>query len=271
VAHRFSGGGDEFFQRIRQTGVQRSNPVNLIKHFTLTATAIAAAFATLGCAGPQPRLQPIRGMPAQPTGVTALDFTNCEPGKTPADFQSDQTGPGEPASWTVVADPTVPARKRVLAQTSADAVNRQRFPVCVYRPLSLRDVEVSVRFKPISGKVDQCGGVIVRYQDRDNYYVLRANTLEDNVRFYKVEKGKRSLIAGIPAKISPGQWHTLSLLACGPRFIATFDDQPFEAGDATFAGPGKIGLWTKADAVTHFDHVVVKSYDAPGAQKSGSP
>ncbi len=91
------------------------------------------------------------------------------------------------------------------------------------------------------------------------------------MRFYKLEKGKRFLIAGIPARITPGQWHTLTLLADGPRFIATFDDQQFEAGDITFADPGKIGLWTKADALTEFDHLVVKSYDLPIATKPAAP
>ncbi len=245
--------------------------MNRLTHATLTTTTIAIATTTFGCAGTPIRLRPIRGMPAQPTHVTTLDFAKCDLNKTPADWRSDQTGIGESASWIVVAEPTVAGEKRVLAQMSADAVNRQRFPLCVCQSLSLKDVEVSVRFKPISGQVDQCGGVIVRYQDKDNYYVLRANTLEENVRFYKIEKGKRSLIAGIPAKVSLGQWHTLSLLACGQRFIATFDDKPFEAGDATFASPGKIGLWTKADAVTHFDHVVVKSYDGQAVPKTTSP
>jgi hypothetical protein len=245
--------------------------MNFLKYATRTAAAIAITIAPLGCAQPQVRLRPGRGIPDQPTSVTALDFTSCEPAKTPADFQPDQTGIGEPASWIVVVDPTAPSGKRVLAQASADAVNRQRFPVCVYGPLSLQNVEVSVRFKPISGKVDQSGGVIVRYQDKDNYYVLRANILEDNIRFYKLEKGQRFLIAGIPAKIAPGQWHTLSLLANGSRFIATFDDKQFEAGDITFADPGKIGLWTKADAVTYFDHLVAKSYDVRPVPKTSSP
>lgn len=245
--------------------------MNRFKRATLTVTATAITIAAFGCAAPQPRLWPIRGMPAQPVNVTTLDFANSELNKTPADWQSDQTGPGDPPSWIVVADATAAGGRRVLAQTSTDAVNRRRYPVCVCRPLTFKDVEVSVRFKPISGKVDQCGGVIVRYQDKDNYYVVRANTLEENVRFYKVEKGKRSLIAGIPAKVSPGQWHTLSLLAYGERFIATFDGKPLEAGDDTFTGPGKIGLWTKADAVTHFDRVVIKSYDGPPAPKAPSP
>ncbi|MBN1344696.1 MAG: hypothetical protein JXQ73_18535 [Phycisphaerae bacterium] len=245
--------------------------MNARKHAALTASATAIAIASLGCAGPQPPIYPIRGMPDQPAGATAIDFAGDPLDQTPAQFHSDQTGPGDPASWIVVADATVPGRKRVLAQTSADAVNRRRYPICIYQPLSLQNVEVSVRFKPISGKVDQCGGVIVRYQDKDNYYVLRANTLENNVRFYKLEKGKRSMIAGIPAKIALGKWHTLSLLVYGSRFIATLDDTRFEAGDATFTGSGKIGLWTKADAVTRFDHLEIKSYDGPLARKTPSP
>lgn len=234
----------------------------------LISAAIALSLAVSGCAHRPPQLRPGREVRDRQPQVIALDLAKGELGAVPAGFQVEQTGAGEPAAWAVLADPTAPGRGRVLAQTSADGVNKQRFPLCIYQPLSLRNVEASVRFKPISGKVDQSGGVIVRCQDKDNYYTLRANILEDNIRFYRYEKGKRFLVAGIAARITPGRWHTLTLLADGPRFICTFDDQQFEAGDTTFDKPGRIGLWTKADAVTHFDQLVVKSYDLPG---SGTP
>jgi hypothetical protein len=235
--------------------------MKLAKHLVLTLLSAAIVFTGIGCQQSPPLLQPSRELQPMKPRVTAISFATCQAGKTPDGFQSDHTGLGDPASWIIRADPA--GGKRTLAQTSADAVNKQRFPVCVYEPLAARNVEASVRFKPLSGKVDQSGGVIVRYQDKDNYYVLRANILEDNVRFYKLEKGKRTLVAGIPAKIAPGQWHTLKLLADGPRFICTFDNQQFEAGDTTFAGAGKIGLWTKADSVTCFDDLKILNYDAP--------
>ncbi len=153
------------------------------------ATALAIALATVGCAGPAARLQPGRSFPSQPTRTTEVNFVSLELGKTPADFRVEQTGVGDPASWLVVADPT--QTRRVLGQTSADAVNKQRFPLCIYEPLSLRNVEASVRFKPISGKVDQSGGVIVRYQDKNNYYVLRTTSLRTTCGFtsWKRERG----------------------------------------------------------------------------------
>jgi hypothetical protein len=135
--------------------------------------------------------------------------------------------------------------------------------VCVYERLPARDVAVSVRFKAVSGKVDQAGGVVVRYQDKDNYYIVRANALEDNVRLYKVEKGKRIQIADLDTKVAPGQWHTLSLAAQGNRLVATFDGQRLEAEDATFSRPGLAGLWTKADSVTYFDELRIAGHDRP--------
>jgi hypothetical protein len=231
----------------------------------LTTIAFALSLALPGCAHRPPQLRPGRALRDVQPQVIAVDLAKGELGEVPAGFQVEQTGAGEPAAWAIVADPTAPGRGRVLAQTSADAVNKQRFPLCIYRGLSLSNVEATVRFKPISGKEDQSGGVIVRYQDKDNYYTLRANILEDNVRFYRYDKGKRYLVVGIAVRIAPGQWHTLSLLADGARFICTFDNQQFEAGDTTIGNPGRIGLWTKADAVTHFDQLVVKSYDLPAS------
>ena len=229
----------------------------------LTSSAFALSLLVSGCVHRPPQLGPGRTLREIQPQVITLDLTKGGLGKVPADFQVEQTGAGEPAAWAIVADPTAHGRGRVLAQTSADAVNKQRFPLCIYQGLSLSNVQASVRLKPISGKVDQSGGVIVRYQDKDNYYTLRANILEDNVRFYRYQNGKRYLVAGIAARITPGRWHTLTLLADGPRFICTFDDQQFEAGDTTIPAPGRIGLWTKADAVTHFNQLVVKSYDLP--------
>ena len=201
------------------------------------------------------------GQSSQPTAVRTLGFEACVVGQAPPDFAVAMTGSGGPASWVVVVDPAS-GSKKVLAQTSSDAT-KYRFPVCVYERLVARDVAVSVRFKAISGKVDQAGGVVVRYQDKDNYYIVRANALEDNVRLYKVEQGKRIQIAGLDTKVTPGQWHTLSLAAHGNHLVATFDGQRFEADDATFSRFGLAGLWTKADSVTYFDDLKIASHDKP--------
>jgi Domain of Unknown Function (DUF1080) len=177
-------------------------------------------------------------------------------GVAPEDFTISRTGKGAPAQWVVVDDPTA-SQGRAIAQTSTDRTD-YRFPLAVYKPASATDVEVTVRFKPISGKVDQAGGIAVRLTTPDDYFVVRAIALEDNVRFYRVVKGKREQLAGANAKVVSGQWHTLGLKADGDRFTVSFDGKEiYTAQDQTFPGEGKIALWTKADSVTHFDKITI--------------
>ena len=110
----------------------------------------------------------------------------------------------------------------------------------------------TVRFKTIAGTVDQAAGLVLRYAP-ENYYVARANALEDNVNLFKTVNGNRLKIAEVDVKVTPGQWHTLGFAARGKHLTATLDGKVVaEADDATFADPGKVGLWTKADSVTAF-------------------
>ena len=189
-------------------------------------------------------------------GAVEIDLSKMEPGRPPQDFDTSRTGHGAPATWVVVADATA-ASGRAIAQTSTDRTD-YRFPLAVYQPISPKDVEVTVRFKPVAGKVDQAGGIAVRLTTPDDYYVVRANALEDNVRFYRVVKGNRQQIAGANTKVASGEWHTLSLKAQGDRFTVSFDGkQLYTTEDKTFGNPGKIALWTKADSVTHFDRIAI--------------
>jgi len=159
----------------------------------------------------------------------------------------------------VKQDATAPSGGKVLAQTSTDQTD-YRFPLCVYEKVIARDVEVAVRFKAVSGKVDQAAGLVARFQDKDNYYITRANALENNVRLYKVVGGSRKQFAGVKAKVSSGEWHTLKLNVKGKHFQVFFDDKLlFEADDGTFPEPGEVGLWTKADSVTYFDNLTIES------------
>src|SRR5262249_49095899 len=129
-----------------------------------------------------------------------------------------------------------------------------RFPLAIYQPISVANLEVTVRFKAVAGEVDRAGGIVLRLADADNYYVVRANALEDNVNFYRVVKGNRSEIKGARTKVSADQWHALGIRAEGDRFSVSFDGASlFTATDQTFPGAGRIGLWTKADSVTRFD------------------
>ena len=192
---------------------------------------------------------------------TMLDFEKFEKGTLPTDFSTALTGGGGRIAWAIAEDSSSPSGPKVLAQTSADSTD-YRFPLCTYSPLSAKDVGVAVRFKAVAGKVDQAGGLMVRFRDKDNYYVARANALEDNVNLYKVVAGKRSRFAGSKVKVSSGAWHTLKLEVKGNRFEVSFDGQRlFEAEDGTFTEAGKVGLWTKADSVTYFDDLEIETYD----------
>jgi hypothetical protein len=136
------------------------------------------------------------------------------------------------------------------------------YPLCIRQEPVLADGFVEVRFKPVAGKEDQAGGVVWRYRDPANYYLCRANALENNVVLYKVENGKRKALDivgraggyGVKEPVSGGVWHTLRVEFSGSRFKVLLDGKPlFEVEDATFTGEGRTGLWTKADSVTRFD------------------
>ena len=173
-----------------------------------------------------------------------------------SDFTLWRTGRGETGQWTIVTDPSA-AGGRAIAQVSKDRTD-YRFPLAVYKPYSGKDLEVSVRFKPVAGTVDQAGGIAVRLSTPDDYYVVRANALEDNVRFYRVVKGKREQLASANAKVAANQWHTLALKAEGDHFTVSFDGKPLlSAQDRTFPEAGKVALWTKADSVTYFDTISI--------------
>src|SRR5262249_2065834 len=156
------------------------------------------------------------------------------------------------ARWAVVEDASA-SQRRAIAQISTDRTD-YRFPLAVYQPFSGVNQQVTLRFKAVAGTVDQAGGIAIRLTTPDDYYVGRANALEDNVRFYRLVKGRREQLAGANAKVLAKEWHTLALRAEGSRFAIAFDGKElFTATDTTFADPGKVALWTKADSVTHFD------------------
>jgi hypothetical protein len=173
------------------------------------------------------------------------------------EFEFALTGRGKPGEWSIVRDDAT----QVLAQTGTDSTD-DRFPLAIYRPFAGRNVYVSVRFMPVAGTVDQAGGVVLRLTSANDYYLARANALENNVRFYRVVGGVRQLIAGVDATVSGRTWHTLGVVARGERFTILFDGRElFAATDATFSAPGRTGVWTKADSVTWFERITIKPLD----------
>ena len=229
----------------------------------LLASFLAALAVVLGCAQQRSKggfTSQFRD--AKPTTEITADFEKDEVGAAPAGFLTALTGGGGPVKWTVLEDEKAPSGHKVLAQTSSDSTD-YRFPLCVLKDFSAKDVQVFAQFKAVSGQVDQAGGLVARYRDNDNYYIVRANALEDNVRLYHVVKGNRVQFAGVNTKVASGQWHTLKLSIKGNHFQVFFNDQPlFEADEDTFKEAGSAGMWTKADSVTHFDNFTAASYDA---------
>jgi hypothetical protein len=185
-----------------------------------------------------------------------INFADTASGAKPNDFESALTGNGKPGHWEVVEDASAEGG-RALAQLHADRTD-YRFPLAIYMPTVPSEVEATIRFKAISGKVDRAGGLAVRLVDRNNYYVARANALENNVRFYRVVAGRRQELASANTKVTAGEWHTLTLRSEKNRFSVSFDGkQLFTHTDATFGAAGKIALWTKADSVTHFEKLTI--------------
>jgi hypothetical protein len=190
------------------------------------------------------------------TGTTIIAIDRMSVGTPPDGFTFARTGQGGPAQWVIVADATA-AGSRAIEQTSTDRTD-YRFPLAIYEASSVANLDVVIRFKAVAGKVDQAGGIAIRVSDADNYYVVRANALEDNVRFYRVVGGRREQLEGANIKVTANEWHTLGLRAEGDKFTVTYGGKTlYSATDKTFAGAGKIALWTKADSVTRFDQIKV--------------
>ncbi len=191
-----------------------------------------------------------------------INFDSASSGSLPPGWSSAMTHQGGAPKWEILQDATAPSKPNVFAQTSTDRTGG-RFPLAIYDNSNLRDGEVSVKFKPVSGKVDEAAGVVWRYRDPNTYYIARANAREDNVVLYKVEGGKRISLAprgtpsktyGVKHKVPSGTWSTLRVTFQGPVFTVYMNGEKlFEVDDSTFTQPGKVGLWTKADSVTYFD------------------
>lgn len=197
------------------------------------------------------------GAGSAPAYSQTLTFAGEQIGALPNTFVAALTGQGQAGRWEVIEDATADDG-RALAQLNSDPTD-YRFPLAIYTSTSAANVEITARFKPVSGKVDEAGGVVARWSDNNNYYVARANALEDNVRFYRVSAGRRQELGGANVRVTPREWHSLTLRAEADRFTITFDGKSlYTMTDRTFPAAGKVGLWTKADSVTHFGRIDIK-------------
>ena len=191
----------------------------------------------------------------RPTMAETVSFDADQVGSPPKGWTITMTGKGSP-KWTVEQGETAPSHANALKQSG-----KASYPLALKDGTSVRDGFVEVKFKAISGSEDRAGGLVWRAKDADNYYVVRANALEDNVVLYKTVGGVRSALDivgrtsgyGVKAAVPAGQWHMLRVEFAGTRFKVAYEGKAlFEVDDGTFADAGMIGLWTKADSVTEF-------------------
>lgn len=185
-------------------------------------------------------------------------FKKEDLGRVPSGWTADKTGKGDGSVWKLVDDATAPSKTGVALAQTAEGPSAL-FNLCVANDTNYKDVTISVAFKAMRGKLDQGGGVVWRYQDANNYYVARMNPLEDNYRVYKVINGKRiQLETEEDVKAPVGTWHILKIIHKGDQIECYLDDKKvLQAKDNTIEKAGKVGLWTKADAQTHFDSFTV--------------
>lgn len=189
---------------------------------------------------------------AQEREPVKFSFDSDAVGEPPQGFEFGRTGGGAQGRWIVKAEKDAPSGASVLAQVDADGTD-YRFPVAFTGP-EMRDLRLSVKCRPVSGKVDQGCGLVFRLKDADNYYVTRANALENNVRLYHVVKGRRIQFAGWNGKVQSGVWHELRVEARGDHLQVYWDGKRvLDVRDTTFSGSGRVGVWTKSDSITYFD------------------
>ncbi len=236
----------------------------------LILSVLTFSFIILGCGD---KTQPVQSKDkesateAQPTAVTdqqvttsfdtVFTFESCKTGSLPQNWIEFHNGRGDTTNWQVIDD----NGNKVMAQLFDRRINNH-FNVAVFNGVELKNCQLEVRFKAISGHYDQGGGLVWRYQDQNNYYILRANPLENNIVLYKMENGRRSDLPivgkgrsyGVKIKVPSGQWQQLKVVVKDSLFTVYFNGkQIFQVIDNAFSNAGKIGLWTKADAVTYFD------------------
>lgn len=192
--------------------------------------------------------------------LRVVNFDNAALGKTPAGWSVAMTNQGRAPQWEILPDRSAPTQPYVLAQLAADS-SHDRFPLAIWDGGNVRDGEVSVRIKPVSGHEAQAGGLVWRYRDENNYYLARGNAIDQNVQVFRVENGKRvALVAGVHHEFPAREWSILKVTLRGNKFQVYVDHRRIlQVTDSTFAGPGKVGLWTVGDSVTYFDDFRVNS------------
>ena len=184
---------------------------------------------------------------------SVFTFDTDEVGKMPAGWSNYVTGKGSLGKWEIRQD----NGNQVLAQVSQENFG-YHFDVVVWDESDYQNLEITVKFKGVKGEEDQGGGPVWRYLDADNYYIARANPLENNYRVYKVVDGSRKQLASATIDIPTGEWHIIKIRMEANHIECFYDGKKYlDVTDETFKDSGKVGLWTKADAFTFFDDLKI--------------
>ena len=187
------------------------------------------------------------------------NFRANELGAPPKGWTATKTGTGDPR-WTVEQDETAPSHSRIVKQSG-----RASYPVLLKDDTNIKDGFIEIKFKAVAGAQDRAAGLVWRAKDANNYYVVRANALEDNVVLYKTVDGVRRALDivgrkggyGVDISVPANQWLSLRVEFKGSHFTAIYNKRKlFDVQDQTFDEAGMVGLWTKADSVTLFDAIV---------------
>jgi hypothetical protein len=195
------------------------------------------------------------------TVTQTVNFDSAKPGSVPAGWTIAPSADAAPR-WEILKDPSAPSPPYVFAQISKYAAG-DNCPLAILNKMNVKDGDLSVKVKPVTGRHERAGGLVFRYRDPENYYLLRANALENSIVLYKVEDGKRTPLSsrgappasfGVTHPVPFNQWSVLKVQFRGPLFSVYFNHRRlFEVLDSTFPQSGKVGLWTKADGITYFD------------------
>jgi hypothetical protein len=198
------------------------------------------------------------------TATLSINFDSAKPGSLPAGW-TVQPNSGVPSQWEILKDPTAPSPPFVFGQLSGCAPGdaaRARFPLAVLDKVDVKDGDLSVKVKLVAGKESRDAGLVFRYRDPENYYLVLANALANKILLCKIEGGKRMPLSlrddpqsyGVSHPVPFNEWSVLKVQFHGPLFSVYFNHRRlFEVQDSTFVQSGKVGLWTKADSVTYFD------------------
>lgn len=204
--------------------------------------------------------QPAKAPPPPASEARTWNFDADKIGEAPAGWQIRSTHPGAAtATWQVLSDRAAPSKPNVFTITKSQNKG-STFNLAIRDDIHLKDVELSVRIRPNSGKEDQGGGLIWRCRDENNYYLCRVNPLESNFRVYKVVDGKRTELQSAKVKAQPGKWYTIKVLMVGDQITCLLDEAKLlDVADASIRESGMIGLWSKADAASSFDDLTLQS------------